>query len=158
MYQNCVAQEARQDQQGDDIEFARRSIHGERTQPPKQGYVPSEALAVALARAVLNPLYGEEAMAKEEPFNARFAQGIWTVIGTFNGKGFGGVAIVQLQQSNGEILFVSHSLLIAIRACGDPATATDLLLIIRLEALRPDLPQWCGGPADSLPVPLQRPV
>jgi hypothetical protein len=82
VYQNCVAQEARQDQQGDDIEFARRSIHGERTQPPKQGYVPSEALAVALARAVLNPLYGEEAMAKEEPFNARFAQGIWTVIGT----------------------------------------------------------------------------
>jgi hypothetical protein len=56
------------------------------------------------------------------------------------------------------VMLADLSLLIAIRASGNPARAADLLLIIRLEALRPDLQQWSGGLADSLPVPLQRPV
>jgi len=36
--------------------------------------------------------------------------GVWTVVGTFNGKGEGGEAMVQVDKKTGAIIFVGHTM------------------------------------------------
>jgi hypothetical protein len=75
---------------------------------PPQGFVPDEKTAIRIAEAVLEPIYGEKAIADERPFRASLKDGLWTVEGTLP-KGFaGGVAIVQLWQNDGRIEAVVH--------------------------------------------------
>ena len=49
---------------------------------PKRGYVPTEAVAIAVAEAILTPINGAEAVAKQRPFTAELQNGAWFVYGT----------------------------------------------------------------------------
>lgn len=83
-------------------------------QPPN-GYVPNEETAIAIAVAVWNPIYGKDLIAKEKPYSAKLADGVWVVSGSLkrfmglHGTTKGGCAIAHIKQENGEILNISHS-------------------------------------------------
>src|SRR5437763_15217579 len=94
----------------DAIEYARRLVVGTKPVVRVQGYVPDQATAVRIAIAVLIPIYGEKIETAEKPWKAGLKGDVWTVVGTFNGKGEGGEAIVQLSRSKGTILFVTHTM------------------------------------------------
>jgi hypothetical protein len=81
---------------------------------PARGYVPDAVTAVKIAEAVLVPVYGEERIRSEEPFNANLEGDIWTVSGTLyclDGKvGMcpGGTATVKISRNDAQILFMIH--------------------------------------------------
>ena len=76
---------------------------------PKNGYVPDEKTAVAVAQAVLTPIYGEAKLAQERPFHASLDdKDVWTVEGSIPAGQVGGVAIIRLSRKDGHILSVTH--------------------------------------------------
>lgn len=80
---------------------------------PKQGFVPTATVAVAIAEAVLIPVYGKQQIASERPFKAELSGGVWDVTGSVacNPPGSvcpGGAAEVKLSKKSGEILFMTH--------------------------------------------------
>src|SRR5665213_322286 len=88
-----------------------RAIAQENYIPP-HGFVPDERTAVAIARAVLIPIYGAKQIGAEEPLTARRMGGAWEVTGTIpclkEGRCVGGAADVKLSATDGQILFVTH--------------------------------------------------
>ena len=78
---------------------------------PKVGYVPDQATAVKIAEAVLVPIYGDQVL-QQRPFKATLNGDRWTVEGSFNhpkGEAWvGGVALIEIKKSSGEILKVTH--------------------------------------------------
>ena len=92
------------------IEYARRLVVGTKPVVRAEGYVPDQATAIRIAIAVLIPIYGEKIENGEKPWRAGLKGDVWTVVGTFHGKGEGGEAIVQLSKTTGAILFVTHTM------------------------------------------------
>jgi len=92
------------------VVYARRVIVGERTYRPTAGYVPDSQTAVAIATAVLIPIYGKATIDAEKPWHTGLKGGVWTVVGTFNGKGCGGEAMVQIDKKSAAIIFVGHTM------------------------------------------------
>jgi len=99
-------------QSGEDpvVVFTRREITDAKTYRPTAGYVPDSKTAVAIAVAVLTPIYGKGDIEAEKPWHTGLNNGVWTVVGTFNGKGVGGSAVIQLDQKTGEVLLVTHTM------------------------------------------------
>ena len=63
-----------------------------------------------MAEAILSPIYGDDVISREKPFRVNLDGDIWTVTGTISGRGLvGGVAIVKMRKSSGQILYVFHS-------------------------------------------------
>ena len=82
---------------------------------PKKGFVPNEVTAIRIAKAVLMPIYGEENIKRERPFNARLIHGkggpssdTWFVNGYLPPHMMGGVAEISISKDTGCILSVSH--------------------------------------------------
>ena len=75
---------------------------------PKDGYVPDEKTAIAIAVAVWSPIYGEEEIQKEKPFKATLKDGVWQVAGSLPDRTPGGVAIAEISKNDARILRVSH--------------------------------------------------
>jgi hypothetical protein len=77
---------------------------------PKEGYVPDERTAIAIAEAVLLPIYGEKQISKERPFHAKLnsKQQVWTVEGSIRIGSVGGVATIRIQRQDARILSVTH--------------------------------------------------
>jgi hypothetical protein len=78
---------------------------------PKDGYVPTEDVAIKIAVAVWEPIYGAGKIARQKPFHATLADGIWTVEGSLPGpKGQvkGGVALAEISKADGRIIRVIH--------------------------------------------------
>jgi hypothetical protein len=80
---------------------------------PKNGFVPDEATAVAVAEAVLIPVYGKDTILSERPFKAVLRGEKWTVTGSVpcNSPGLpcpGGEAVVWVSKKTGQILFMTH--------------------------------------------------
>jgi hypothetical protein len=80
---------------------------------PEDGYVPSEDVAIKIAVAVWEPIYGADKIAKEKPFHAKIADGVWTVEGSLPkgalAKGMkGGVALAKISKADGRIIRVIH--------------------------------------------------
>jgi hypothetical protein len=77
---------------------------------PGEGFVPNPKVAVEIATAVLNEIYGKNNIDKETPFFVNLENGIWIIEGQMetdpNIKG--GVAYIEIRKSNGEILKVTH--------------------------------------------------
>jgi hypothetical protein len=92
------------------VDYARRVTASQKAVVPKSGYVPDSGTAVAIATAVLAPIYGKSIAASEKPWHAGLKGGVWTVVGTFNGKGNGGEGIVQIDKKTGAIIFVTHTM------------------------------------------------
>jgi hypothetical protein len=77
---------------------------------PAAGAVPDARAAVAIAKAILTPIYGEE-LRGEESFHATLKGGLWTVQGTLNCGGQsckGGVAEIEIAKSDGRVILISH--------------------------------------------------
>lgn len=91
--------------------FALTAVAAESSYMPKNGYVPDKATAVKIAEAVLVPIYGEQVL-KQRPFRATLSVDRWIIEGSFNHpKGevwVGGVALIEIKKSSGEILKVVH--------------------------------------------------
>lgn len=75
---------------------------------PPQGFIPDEKTAIAVAEAVLFPVYGEGKIRSEEPFKATLKNGVWRVEGTLPSGYLGGVAELQMNKSDGKILKMIH--------------------------------------------------
>lgn len=80
---------------------------------PKNGFVPTATVAVAVAEAVLIPVYGKQQIASERPFKAELSGGVWDVNGTLHcvppdSPCPGGTAQVKISKKTGEILFMTH--------------------------------------------------
>ncbi len=78
---------------------------------PPNGFVPDVKTAIAIAEAVLKPIYGPDTVAREKPFHAVLhGTSVWIVKGSPPVGKFGGVATVRIQKKDGCILSVSHSM------------------------------------------------
>jgi hypothetical protein len=75
---------------------------------PKAGYVPQASTAIKIAVAVWEQIYGEEQIARQKPFKATLANGVWTVEGSLPELMVGGVAVAEIAKDDGQILRVSH--------------------------------------------------
>jgi hypothetical protein len=75
---------------------------------PKDGYVPDEQTAIAIAVAVWIPIYGKEQIESEKPFKATLKDGVWFVTGSLRENMVGGTAIAEISQDSGGILRVIH--------------------------------------------------
>jgi hypothetical protein len=81
---------------------------------PKEGFVPTETVALAIAEAVLVPVYGKNVIDTERPFRAVLKANVWTVTGTVPCDGPpgaicpGGAAEVRISKRSGQILFMTH--------------------------------------------------
>ena len=80
---------------------------------PKDGFVPTATVAVAVAEAVLIPVYGKQQIASERPFKAKLSGDVWDVNGSIHcvppeSPCPGGTAQVKISKRTGEILFMTH--------------------------------------------------
>ncbi len=85
---------------------------------PPSGFVPDSKTAVAIAEAVLIPVYGKEHIEGERPFTATLKHDVWTIEGTLycpDGTGgmkttdcLGGVAVVKISKNDGRVLYMLH--------------------------------------------------
>ena len=75
---------------------------------PKDGFVPDEKTAIAIAVAVWLPIYGEKQITSEKPFKATLKDGVWHVTGSLPKGWYGGVAEADISKENGRILHVIH--------------------------------------------------
>jgi len=81
--------------------------------------VPEEAAALRIAEPVLIKKFGKQTIDDERPFKATLLNGVWMVYGTLccpykgrrncePGRCNGGVAELELRQSDGKVLSISH--------------------------------------------------
>ena len=75
---------------------------------PKDGYVPDARTAIKIAVAVWEPIYGEQKIAGEKPYQTHLTNGVWTVTGSLPANLQGGVAVIEIARNNGRILKVIH--------------------------------------------------
>src|SRR5437764_401937 len=62
-----------------------------------------------IAVAIWEPIYGEDKIASEKPYQARLdTKGVWVVEGSLPKGWLGGVAIAEIAKDDGRILRVSH--------------------------------------------------
>jgi len=83
------------------------AVAGSGYKPPR-GYVPDERTAIAIAEAVLVPIYGAGQVTQERPFHAVLRGKVWEVAGSLPPGWDGGVALVQINKDDGRILSVTH--------------------------------------------------
>jgi hypothetical protein len=79
------------------------------TRPAIQNLVPDEKTAIAIAVAVLAPIYGQRQIKLESPFRARLNGDVWTVEGTLPRNHVGGVATVTLSKEDARIISFVHT-------------------------------------------------
>ncbi len=75
---------------------------------PKEGYVPNKSVAIKIALAVWEPIYGQSKIKSEAPYKANLDKGIWVVTGSLLKGWKGGVALINIDKMSGKILRVSH--------------------------------------------------
>ncbi|MFC5475686.1 YbbC/YhhH family protein [Paraherbaspirillum soli] len=75
---------------------------------PAAGYVPSSEIAIKIAVAIWEPIYGREAIAQQKPYQAMLKNGIWVVEGSLPKDYAGGTAIAEIAKDDGRVLRVSH--------------------------------------------------
>jgi hypothetical protein len=67
--------------QGDRSNGANQSTSSTNSLKPKLGYVPDEATAIAIAKAVWSPVFGKDAVEAQHPIRANLQNGVWVVQG-----------------------------------------------------------------------------
>jgi hypothetical protein len=63
---------------------------------------------VAIAEAILVPIYGQKLINSEKPFHAKLIEKVWVVEGTLPPNVDGGVAIVKISKRDACVLFVMN--------------------------------------------------
>jgi hypothetical protein len=95
--------------------FVSLAAYGQNAAPSRTP-VADGATAVKIAEKALIPVYGKKKVLSERPFTAELKDGVWMVSGTLhcpysqdsNAACAGGVAMVQISQSDGHILSMGH--------------------------------------------------
>jgi hypothetical protein len=75
---------------------------------PEEGYVSNEETAIKIAVAIWIPIYGEEEIESQKPYNAVLINGVWYVTGSLPEGWLGGVAEAEITKDDGRILRISH--------------------------------------------------
>jgi hypothetical protein len=75
---------------------------------PKEGFVPNRDTAIAVAEAVLTPIYGRDVVQAERPYTAKLEDGVWTVTGSIPKGHVGGASIVRISKADARVLFLIH--------------------------------------------------
>jgi hypothetical protein len=75
---------------------------------PKEGLVPTADVAIRIAVAVWEPIYGKQNIERQKPFRATLANGVWHVQGSLPQGWLGGVALAEISRKDGRVLRVSH--------------------------------------------------
>ena len=91
------------------VAFTRREIATTKPYKPAAGYVPNSGAAVAIAVAILTPVYGEAEINAAKPWHTGLKNGVWTVVGTFHEQGDGGTPVIQIDKSTGSVRFLGHT-------------------------------------------------
>jgi hypothetical protein len=76
---------------------------------PKEGFVPTAEMAFQIAESILSKIYGKETIESEKPFSINLENDVWMIEGYLEQGVKGGVAYMEIQKSNGEILKVIHT-------------------------------------------------
>ena len=73
------------------------------------GLVPDQRTAVAIAEAILFPIYGEKNIRQERPYVVKHAAGKWIIEGAPIPRGMtGGVFHIEIRQRDARILQLWH--------------------------------------------------
>ncbi|MDR1967599.1 MAG: YbbC/YhhH family protein, partial [Burkholderiaceae bacterium] len=75
---------------------------------PKEGLVPTAEVAIRIAVAIWEPIYGKENIERQKPYTAKLVNGVWHVEGFLPPDRMGGTALAEISQTNGTVLRVSH--------------------------------------------------
>ena len=75
---------------------------------PPEGYIPTKEVAIKVALAVWEPIYGKEQIANEAPYNTKLENGVWHVSGSLPEGWVGGVAEIEIEKETGRIIRLSH--------------------------------------------------
>jgi NTF2 fold immunity protein len=75
---------------------------------PPQGVVPDQKTAIAIATAVLSPIYGARNIRQEHLFVEKIEGGVWFVKGKVSSTHKGGVAEIEIAKTDGKIVFITH--------------------------------------------------
>lgn len=79
---------------------------------PSNGYVPDEATAVAIAEAILIPIYGASSINSQKPFSVSLDKDVWTVTGQRQSQSnrliLGGVFRIQISKIDARVTLVTH--------------------------------------------------
>ncbi len=86
----------------------REWVRMQRSLRPKNGVVGDEKTCLLIAEPILRHVFGDKLIEKELPLRAELKGDVWTVIGTFHGKAFGGTAVLQLKNGNAQVVFIHH--------------------------------------------------
>jgi hypothetical protein len=86
-------------------EVLQNKLHGYK--PPK-GVVSDSLTAVKISETILSKIYGEEQIRNEKPFTALLIEGYWIIFGYLPQGYKGGVAVIFIKKSNGEVIYISH--------------------------------------------------
>lgn len=76
---------------------------------PAEGFVPDEKTAIAVAIAVLKPVFGDRQIDRQSPFRADLKDGNWWVSGSLPEEALGGVATAVISKKTGEIRAIWHT-------------------------------------------------
>ena len=75
---------------------------------PRGGLVADAETAIRIAIAVWEPIYGKDEIQGQQPFRATLKDGVWIVRGSLPAGWVGGVAEVEIAQSDARILKLAH--------------------------------------------------
>ncbi|HZP78404.1 MAG TPA: NTF2 fold immunity protein [Pseudolabrys sp.] len=78
------------------------------TKPPITNLVPDEKTAVAIALAVLIPIYGQRQIWHEMPFRAKLNDDVWRVEGSLPSGYVGGVAEIEISKEDARVISIIH--------------------------------------------------
>ena len=72
------------------------------------GVVADKETAIRIAEAILSPVYGEEAIREQRPYQVTVKDGKWTVDGTASPGHVGGRFHIVILQSDGRVLEIGY--------------------------------------------------
>ena len=75
---------------------------------PSEGLVPDEQTAISIAVAVWSPIYGQDNIAKQKPYQVFLVDGYWVVSGSLPKRMVGGTAKIVISREDGRIINISH--------------------------------------------------
>lgn len=76
---------------------------------PEEGFVPDEKTAIAIAEAVLVPIYGKDSIERQKPFIVNLSDNVWTITGSLPKDSLGGVFFIRISKQDARVITLTHS-------------------------------------------------
>ncbi|MCL1868055.1 MAG: YbbC/YhhH family protein [Paludibacter sp.] len=75
---------------------------------PREGIIPNAEIAYKIAQTLFYSFFDNKMLDSEKPFQVNLKNGVWIIEGDWKGR-VGGVAYIEIQQSDGKILTFNHT-------------------------------------------------